>query len=369
VSLLLPHDASSAFTPLFTELDASIHKLGVVSYGLSIPTLQEVFLKITAEAEAATVAANEAQAHAQPARDRRAWPWQSKQPNESVGVRSAGERQPADAGNAPPTRSSLPPVAGEDEDGTPPLRTPSWAKQMRMGLVQVSLLMSDMSSVFFLIIPAILIFLLFLIPPLLDSSDPPVAANLSDAGTLPLTLLSFSTFPTTIPLPFAPPTGPLQTELLALDSVAAEAYSPEGLTEALRDASTGAAGAVEVESPSLNTLYHNASYEASLPVALHALDSAVVAIWAPGVTLATYASLLPYTGDNPPPLPSFVGAAISPTILIYAFILIGMISVTNLVKDRLVDKTTHQQVRTAVATRRWLGPRRARARWFCLFWR
>ena len=40
VHLLLPHEASSAFTPLFTELDASTERLGVIAYGLSIPTLQ-----------------------------------------------------------------------------------------------------------------------------------------------------------------------------------------------------------------------------------------------------------------------------------------------------------------------------------------
>ena len=59
VALLLPQQSSAQFASLFTELDDQIEALGVVSYGLSIPTLQEVFLKITADAEEANVAAME----------------------------------------------------------------------------------------------------------------------------------------------------------------------------------------------------------------------------------------------------------------------------------------------------------------------
>jgi hypothetical protein len=316
----------------------------VVAYGLSIPTLHEVFLKITAEAEAAAIAATEALAGSQPARGRRGWLWRP-QVNTSGGLQGAGELGPVAPGSAPPVSSLLPPVAGDAEDGAPPLRSPSWRKQMRMGMVQVSLLMSDPAALLFLALPAVLLFLLFLIPPLLDTNAPPVAANHSDASTLPLTLLSFTSFPAALPLPFAPPTGPLQTQIQALGGVAAEGLTLAGLAAALGDAFTGAACAVRVESPSLSTLLHNASFGAALPVALHALDTAIVAQWAPVVTLTTFASLLPYTGENPPPLPSFIGAAISPTVLIYAFILVGMIAVTALVKDRLVDKTTHQQVR------------------------
>ena len=40
VRIRLPQHASAAFSGLFTELDASVAKLGVNSYGLSIPTLQ-----------------------------------------------------------------------------------------------------------------------------------------------------------------------------------------------------------------------------------------------------------------------------------------------------------------------------------------
>ena len=37
----LPQHASPQFAPLFAHLDAEIAQLGVSSYGLSIPTLQE----------------------------------------------------------------------------------------------------------------------------------------------------------------------------------------------------------------------------------------------------------------------------------------------------------------------------------------
>ena len=64
VSLLLPQKAAGAFSPLFLELDDSVATLGVQSYGLSIPTLQEVFLKITADADAREAEGDNAGGHA-----------------------------------------------------------------------------------------------------------------------------------------------------------------------------------------------------------------------------------------------------------------------------------------------------------------
>ncbi|XP_039258738.2 phospholipid-transporting ATPase ABCA3-like isoform X1 [Styela clava] len=46
-SFLLPFESSSLFPTLFTELDKAMNELGVLSYGASITTLEEVFLCVT----------------------------------------------------------------------------------------------------------------------------------------------------------------------------------------------------------------------------------------------------------------------------------------------------------------------------------
>mmetsp|Transcript_28624 Transcript_28624/g.87596 ORF Transcript_28624/g.87596 Transcript_28624/m.87596 type:complete len:1388 (+) Transcript_28624:205-4368(+) len=333
VSLLLPHEASGAFTGLFMELDQSTELLGVVSYGLSIPTLQEVFLKITAEADATAAAADEAQALATSRSAYRGF----FNRGSSLKRNSIGDA----TGHLTDVRSC---ASADIEDIAPPMRSATKAKQMRMGLVQMYLIVGDPAVVFFLSLPPLIIFLLFLIPPLIDRTEPPGAANFSDADVALLTRLSTAGFPTPFTLPFAPPTGAIQSALLALPSIDATPLGKEAFDATLRDPATDAACAAEFKSPAVITLYHNASYANSLPVALHVLDSALLGQWAPGVILATTASLLPYTGDNPPPLPSFIGSAIAPIVLIYAFLLVGMSAVTILVKDRLVDKTTHQML-------------------------
>ena len=49
----LPRDDSSSFAALLSELDARKAELGVLSCGLSVTTLEEVFLKVSAGSEAA----------------------------------------------------------------------------------------------------------------------------------------------------------------------------------------------------------------------------------------------------------------------------------------------------------------------------
>ena len=49
----LPRDESSSFAPLLTALEERKAELGVLSCGLSVTTLEEVFLKVSAGSEAA----------------------------------------------------------------------------------------------------------------------------------------------------------------------------------------------------------------------------------------------------------------------------------------------------------------------------
>jgi len=49
----LPRDESSSFAPLLSELEGRKAELGVVSCGLSVTTLEEVFLKVSAGSTAA----------------------------------------------------------------------------------------------------------------------------------------------------------------------------------------------------------------------------------------------------------------------------------------------------------------------------
>ncbi|ETV67436.1 hypothetical protein H257_16318 [Aphanomyces astaci] len=46
VSFQLPLDCSHLFAPMFVELDANLAHLGVLSYGISVTTLEEVFIKV-----------------------------------------------------------------------------------------------------------------------------------------------------------------------------------------------------------------------------------------------------------------------------------------------------------------------------------
>ncbi|RHY92148.1 hypothetical protein DYB35_010826, partial [Aphanomyces astaci] len=46
ISFQLPLDCSHLFAPMFVELDAHLARLGVLSYGISVTTLEEVFIKV-----------------------------------------------------------------------------------------------------------------------------------------------------------------------------------------------------------------------------------------------------------------------------------------------------------------------------------
>ena len=45
VSYSLPHEKSQQFEKLFSEIETKKQKLGIDSYGVSITTMEEVFLK------------------------------------------------------------------------------------------------------------------------------------------------------------------------------------------------------------------------------------------------------------------------------------------------------------------------------------
>ena len=45
LSYILPQDSSHKFVGLFTELEKESEKLGVASYGASVTTMEEVFLR------------------------------------------------------------------------------------------------------------------------------------------------------------------------------------------------------------------------------------------------------------------------------------------------------------------------------------
>lgn len=141
----------------------------------------------------------------------------------------------------PSARVSTPPPDDPEDDGVPPLKTPSWRKQMRMGLLHHLIQLRDPAMAIFLSLPALLVFLCFFIPPLLDRADQPTLLNYSDANSLTLTRLSASAVSQTpFALPFAPETGPLQTSLTALAGVAAAPFSYAGLSAALDDSATQA---------------------------------------------------------------------------------------------------------------------------------
>jgi len=45
LSFVLPQESKGSFSALFTELDRSLGALGISSYGASVTTMEEVFIK------------------------------------------------------------------------------------------------------------------------------------------------------------------------------------------------------------------------------------------------------------------------------------------------------------------------------------
>ena len=56
-----------------------------------------------------------------------------------------------------------------------------------------------------------------------------------------------------------------------------------------------------------------------------------------------------YARSDPPPLPAFYGALVTPAALSYLLMVFGLMIVISQVKDRLIDKTTHQLMVTPAA--------------------
>ena len=46
LSYILPQESKASFSQLFTELDKNSEALGIVSYGASITTMDEVFIRL-----------------------------------------------------------------------------------------------------------------------------------------------------------------------------------------------------------------------------------------------------------------------------------------------------------------------------------
>jgi len=46
LSYILPHESKAEFSRLFTELDGRKEALGIVSYGASVTTMDEVFIRL-----------------------------------------------------------------------------------------------------------------------------------------------------------------------------------------------------------------------------------------------------------------------------------------------------------------------------------
>ena len=49
LSFILPSEATAKFEELFTELETRRRDLGIASYGASVTTMEEVFLKVGEE--------------------------------------------------------------------------------------------------------------------------------------------------------------------------------------------------------------------------------------------------------------------------------------------------------------------------------
>ena len=371
VALSLPQAAAPRFAPLFDELDRSAARLGIASYGLAIPTLQEVFLKITADADARLVALEEAKLLAEGDEG-------ANKKGKTGGKRGKrGRRGDATELATVTTTTTDDEEAAAAGGGRRPRLAPNWRQQIKMGLVLIKLQMSDPLALAFLGVPGLLVALVFLLPPVLDGSAPPAQTNHSDPSALKLVRLTAAAWPPSTPLPYAPadvaplvlPSGGAGADGAGAAHLSADAMAVDALNPALELPTTGAFGASVVGAAAAtewaaltgganwtrwdnrtdggalgnySVLLHNASAASALPVLLHTFDAALMALAAPSVALETRAGLLPYVGSDPPPLPSFVGSLVTAPALCYVFMFVGMVIIQQLVKDRLVEKTTHQ---------------------------
>ena len=265
------------------------------------------------------------------------------------------------------TTTTAPP--GADDDGyVPPLMTPNAYQQMRMGLrLSFYSLFADKIAMLWMSIPMWVILLIFLLPPLID--DPTIAQlkNNSDPSEMATLPLDYAQWDPQLVVPYHMSAGGALADALGAAG-AGSGYTPASfetsaaLLEALESTSTNAVAAFGMVPTSRGcTMLYNMSVVAATPLAVRLLDAAYLAQLDPTLSLAPSAALLPYVGDDPPPLPGYLGSDVVPAVLIYMLMFIGMIIVQALVKDRLVEKTTHSLLVMGLSPKmRWVND--------CAFW-
>jgi hypothetical protein len=55
ISFQIPHHLSTEFQSFFQEFDKNLDSLDIRSYGIQVPTLEDVFLRVTKEKEQAPI--------------------------------------------------------------------------------------------------------------------------------------------------------------------------------------------------------------------------------------------------------------------------------------------------------------------------
>jgi len=399
VAVALPTDAAAAFAPLFEELDTALPAAGARSYGLSVPSLQEVFLRIADNADAEDAAAEEARAGVEPvqvAHSRRpwgsAWPRLSaaKPPRQSA----VAPAPPAGAAAAGPSAaaSALASayVASDVEGGSRYRGASGWAQVRLLSILYYQSLTSDWALPLMMAVTTAFTLAAFIIPAYLGYGNLDTVANRTDASLLPSVALSSpDAFESAaadlanagaVAFPYAPETGTLQAGLGSAAFEAAFGYSATplqdaaGIGVAIRSAATGAFGAASLGAdgagspplPATSRLFHNRSHEAALPVTLHAISRALFASVGGNGTLSGAAALLPYVGETKPDLPFPYGSIISPNVLSFVFLFLALGAVSELVKQRLITKSNHQMMVMGLSPAlRWVGELSV---WLLLIW-
>ena len=309
-SITLPAEAQPAFPSLFDALDGASAELGVTSYGVSLPSMQEAFLKIL-DAQRAAGGYAEAASDAQPTSQ---FEYTSASVCTQMGV-----------------------ILGK-----------IWMEVVAEGITSAVLLLLIVTLVVFSFVLGVII------RSGGDSIDPdvPTAVVLSPA---PFDAVHGSGYP----LPYLPATGAvadaladgstLQTQYgyaAAPSNAAVDPAAFDGPHRALSesiatDAGAFAAFALASASPApyaATTLLYNASLPHALPAYFALFDAALMQTAAPGLSLTASVGALPSVDDNDSAAEAAeLSMQIAPLVTIFTMLLLVLLTSSRLAAERFAS--------------------------------
>ena len=328
VQIALPQLSSHSFAPLFAAIDKAAPSLSIDSYGLSLPTLQEAFLKVIEAADQAAIDEEEAATLQKTSSSRRL----------EKGGLSARSGNGGDGGESGVgVEMAVLPMTNATEVAPPEERlVQKRASRFQQARAMRSLFLTTFNKPAMRVIICILLtieLLAFAVVPAVDpytlvAPPQPLTTDVNQLSTLDLTYTGLDS--TAIPISL-PQSGVIESGLDALASTSGYTVDSRtgNLSDTLLDGSEVAVTAIQAPYTIVNpwpgvppttgvAVYYNASYESSLPAGVHLLDNALFnqVLNRP---LNTKAALLPMVGEQLPRIKS------PPLLLLFGSIVVLVI--------------------------------------------